>query len=410
MPALAKLTVRDLDAGRDLRGRRVLVRVDYNVPLDSALRVTDDRRIRATLPTIRLLLDGGAVVVLASHFGRPKGKVVEDQRLAPAGRRLEELLGRKVAILRDCVGPEVEAAVRAARPGDVLLLENLRFRDAEEGDDPQFAKSLASLCDLYVNDAFGAAHRAHASVSSVPKHVPTAAAGLLMAAEIEHLGGILEDPARPFVLVFGGAKVSDKVPVLRNLLSRVDVALIGGGMAYTFLAARGVEIGGSRVEPDLVSTARDILAEAETRGVRVLLPTDHVVASKLEAGAATSVSGPGIPAGKMGLDIGPSTAAAYAAEVAKARTVLWNGPMGVFEIPPFDAGTKAVAAAMAAATARGVRTVVGGGDTAAAAEAAGVAERMSHVSTGGGAALEFLEGRTLPGVAALSPARGPARA
>ena len=402
MGALGKLTVRDLD----VRGKRVFLRVDYNVPLDPSLRVTDDRRIRATLPTIRLLLERGATVLIASHFGRPKGKVVEEQRLAPAGRRLEELLGKKVSILRDCIGPEVEAAVRAAQPGDVLLLENLRFRNAEEADDPAFAKSLASLADVYVNDAFGAAHRAHASISGVPRHLPLSAAGLLLAAELEHLGGILEAPARPFVLVFGGAKVSDKVPVLRNLLARVDAALVGGGMAYTFLVARGVSVGSSRLEPDLVATARDILAEAEARGVRVLLPTDHVVASKLEAHAATSVAGPGIPDGKLGLDIGPATRAAYAAEIAGAKTVLWNGPVGVFEVQPFDAGTKAIAAAMAEASARGVRTIVGGGDTAAAAEAAGIAEKMTHVSTGGGAALEFLEGKTLPGVAALSPAKG----
>ena len=391
--ALGRLTVRDLcasDAG--VRGTRVFV------------RVTDDRRIRATLPTIRLLLDGGAIVILASHFGRPKGKVVEDQRLAPAGQRLQEILGRPVSILRDCVGPEIESAVRAARPGDVLLLENLRFHKGEEANDPEFVRQLAALADVYVNDAFGAAHRAHASVSGVPQLVQPAVAGLLMASEIEHLGGVLSAPPRPFVLVFGGAKVSDKVPVLRNLLQRVDVALVGGGMAYTFLAAKGVSVGSSRLEADLVDTARQILAEAESRGVRVLLPTDHVVAAKLEAGVATEVTSPGVPDGMMGLDIGPATRAAYAAEVAQANTVLWNGPMGVFEIPPFDAGTKALADAIAAATDRGARTVGGGGDTAAAAEAAGVAERMSHVSTGGGAALEFLEGQELPGVAALTPA------
>jgi phosphoglycerate kinase len=398
---LRKLGVRDVPVA----GKRVLVRVDYNVPLDDALEVTDDRRIRATLPTIELLLERGATVLLASHFGRPKGKVVEDQRLAPAGRRLQELLGRPVTILRDCVGPDVEAAVRAAKPGDVLLLENLRFHAEEEANDPAFARRLAALADVYVNDAFGAAHRAHASVSGVPQHVQPAAAGLLMAAEIEHLGGVLADPPRPFVLVFGGAKVSDKVPVLRNLLAKVDVALIGGGMAYTFLAARGVAVGASRVEPDLVETARQILAEAEARGVRVLLPTDHVVAEKLAPGVATAVEGPGISANRMGLDIGPATAEAFTAAVEEAGTVLWNGPMGVFEVPPFDAGTRAIAGAMADATARGVRTVVGGGDTAAAAEVAGVAERMSHVSTGGGAALEFLEGLELPGVAALTAAR-----
>lgn len=395
-----KLNVRNVEVG----GKRVLVRVDFNVPLDEHLAFTDDRRIRSTLPTIRLLIEKGAVVVLASHFGRPKGKVVESQRLAPAGRRLQEILGRPVVLLPDCVGKDVEAAVRAAKPGDVLLLENLRFHKGEEGNDPAFAQQLAALADVYVNDAFGAAHRAHASVSGVPQHVRPAAAGLLMTAEIEHLGGLLANPARPFVLVFGGAKISDKVPVLRNLLTRVDAALVGGGMAYTFLASRGVPVGSSRLEPDLVDQARKILLEARSRQVRVLLPTDHVVAAKLEAGAETSVCGPGIADGMMGLDIGPVTAKAFATEIARARTVLWNGPMGVFEIPPFDAGTTAVAKAMAEATGHGARTVVGGGDTAAAAEAAGVADKMSHVSTGGGAALEFLEGLELPGVAALDPA------
>lgn len=399
-----KLHVRDVD----VKGKRVLVRVDYNVPLDASHRVADDRRIRATLPTIRLLLDRGAVVILASHFGRPKGKVAEDQRLAPAGARLRELLRHDVAILRDCVGPQVEEAVRAARPGDVLLLENLRFHKEEEAGDDGFAARLAALADVFVNDAFGAAHRAHASVSGVPRHVQPAAAGMLLAAELEHLGGVLADPPRPFVLVFGGAKVSDKVPVLRNLLSKVDAALIGGGMAYTFLAARGVPVGSSRLEPDLVDTARQILADAESRGVRIVLPSDHVCAAKLEAGAATSVHGPGIPDGLMGLDIGPRTAEAFAAELATARTVLWNGPMGVFEIPPFDAGTNAVGHAIGDATLRGARTVAGGGDTAAAADAAGISQRLTHVSTGGGAALEFLEGLELPGVAALTPAKGAA--
>ncbi len=399
---LAKLKVSDLD----VRGRRVFCRVDFNVPLDEDLHVTDDRRIRAAVPTIRWLREHGAIVLVASHFGRPKGKVVESMRLAPAGRRLAEILGAPVALLPDCVGPAVASAVRAAKPGDVLLLENQRFHDAEEKGDPKFAQELASLCDVYVDDAFGAAHRPHASVSVMTKFVKQAAAGFLMAAEIEHLSGVLEAPARPFVLVFGGAKVSDKVPVLRNLLSKVDVALIGGGMAYTFLASRGVDVGASRLEPDLVATAGEILREAESRGVRVLLPVDHVVAAKLEPGVASrATDGAAIPAGTMGLDIGPRTAELFAAEIAKARTVLWNGPMGVFEVPPFDAGTKRVGEAIAAATAKGARSVVGGGDTAAAAEQAGVAARMTHVSTGGGAALEFLEGRELPGVAALSAAK-----
>jgi phosphoglycerate kinase len=404
MRSLGKLSVRDLD----VRGRRVFVRVDFNVPLDEALHITDDRRIRSSLPTIRYLREQGAVQVVASHFGRPKGKVVEDQRLAPAGARLSELLGAPVKALRDCVGPDVRAAIAAAGPGDVLLLENLRFHPGEEKGDEGFAKELAALCDVYVDDAFGAAHRPHASVSVMTRFVKQAAAGFLMAAEIEHLGCVLESPARPFVLVFGGAKVSDKVPVLRNLLSKVDVALIGGGMAYTFLRSRGVDVGASRLEPDVVGTAGSILREAEERGVKVLLPVDHVVAPKLEPGIASpqTTDGAAVPAGTMALDIGRRTAELFSSEVARARTVLWNGPMGVFEVPPFDRGTNEVGEAIARATASGARSVVGGGDTAAAAEAAGVASRMTHVSTGGGAALEFLEGRELPGVAALSPAPG----
>jgi phosphoglycerate kinase len=395
-----KLSVLDLD----VRGKRVFVRVDFNVPLDDKLHVTDDRRIRAAVPTIKWVRDHGGVPVVASHFGRPKGKVVEDQRLTPCVARLAEILGAPVKQLRDCVGPDVKTAVAAAKPGDVLLLENLRFHKEEEAGDEAFARELASLCDVFVNDAFGAAHRAHASVSVMTKFVKQAAAGLLMAAEIEHLGGVLASPARPFVLVFGGAKVSDKVPVLKNLLPKVDVALIGGGMAFTFLKARGVDVGGSRLEPDLVETAGEILREAESRGVKVLLPVDHAVAPKIEPGAAlVRTDGPAVPEGRMGLDVGPKTAALYAAEIAKAKTILWNGPMGVFEVPPFDWGTKQVADAIAAATAAGARSVVGGGDTAAAAEQAGVAAKMTHVSTGGGAALEFLEGRELPGVAALSP-------
>ena len=397
---LGKLSVRDLDCA----GRRVFVRVDFNVPLGADLHVTDDRRIRAALPTIRLLLDRGAIVIVGSHFGRPKGKVVEEMRLTPVAARLAELLQRPVKALSTVVGPEVEAAVAAATPGDVLLLENLRFEPGEEKGDADLARRMAACCDLYVNDAFGAAHRAHASVSVLPGIVGTAAAGLLMEAELTHLGGALSDPKRPFVLVFGGAKVSDKVPVLRHLLARVDVALIGGGMAYTFLAAKGVDVGSSRMESDLVTTAGDILAEAEARGVRILLPRDHVVAERLEAGVPTSVSSPGVPDGRMGLDIGPETAGAYAREVAGAGTILWNGPMGVFEIPPFDGGTRVVGHAIAAATANGAVSVVGGGDTAAAARVAGVAEKMTHVSTGGGASLEFLEGKVLPGVEALSDA------
>jgi len=400
MGGTGKLSVRDLDVA----GRTVFVRVDFNVPLDEAGRVTDDRRIRSALPTLELLLDRGATLVVASHLGRPKGQVVESLRLAPAAVRLAELLGRPVTALSDCVGPQVQAAVAVAKPGDVFLLENLRFHAGEKKGDPEFAAQLAGLCDVYVNDAFGTCHRAHASMTGIARHVEQAAAGLLVAAELENLGAVIDGAEKPFLLVFGGAKVSDKVPVLRNLLSKVDVAVIGGGMAYTFLAARGVDVGASRLEPDLVSTARQILAEAEQRGVRVLLPTDHVVAPSLAEGVETQVTAPGVPPGLMGLDIGPETVAAYCAEVAQARTVLWNGPMGVFEIPPFDTGTIALGRAIAEATAGGARSIVGGGDTAAAAQNAGIADGMTHVSTGGGAALELLEGKTLPGIAALTDA------
>ncbi len=395
---LGKLSVGDVDCG----GKRVFVRVDFNVPLDEACSVTDDRRIRAALPTLRLLLEQGAIVVLGSHLGRPKGEVVSALRMTPVAARLAELLERPVTALDAVVGESVEAAVAAASPGDVLLLENLRFERGETQGDPQFAAALARLCDVYVNDAFGAAHRAHASVSVLPMLVETAAAGLLLSAELQHLGGALANAERPFVLVFGGAKVSDKVPVLRNLLSRVDVALIGGAMAYTFMVAKGMDVGASRIEADFVQTAGQILAEAEARGVRVLLPNDHVVAARFAEDAETHISSPEIPAGQMGLDIGPGTAGRYAGEIAQAKTILWNGPMGVFEMTPFASGTRVVGQAIAAATDKGATSVVGGGDTAAAAQMAGVASHMTHVSTGGGAALEFLEGNELPGVVALT--------
>jgi phosphoglycerate kinase len=395
---LDKLTVNDVDCA----GKRVFLRVDFNVPLDEERRVTDDRRIRAALPTIQHVLDAGGIPILASHLGRPKGSVVEELRLAPVAQRLEQLIDRPVKALTSVVGPDVSAAVEAAQPGDVILLENLRFEPGEKKNDDELARALAALCDVYVDDAFGAAHRAHASIAGIPRHVEQAAAGFLMASELSHLGGALNQAEAPFVLVFGGAKVSDKVPVLRHLLERVDTALIGGGMAYTFLAAQGVDVGSSRLEPDLVSTAGEILNEAAERGVEVLLPGDHIVAARLDPGVETHVATPGVPLGQMGLDIGPETAGLYAREIAAARTVLWNGPMGVFEIPPFDSGTRVIAQAIADATSRGAVSVVGGGDTAAAAQLAGVAERMTHVSTGGGASLEFLEGKELPGIAALS--------
>jgi phosphoglycerate kinase len=381
-----------------LAGKRVLVRVDYNVPLAADGSVADDRRIAASLPTVRKVLGAPAVAVLCSHLGRPKGKRSPKDSLAPAARRLADLLGRPVTFVEDCVGPVAEAAVAAAKPGDCLLLENLRFHPGEEGNDPALAAALARLADLYVDDAFGAAHRAHASISGVPALLPSGA-GYLLAKEVEILQGLLESPKRPFVVLAGGAKVSDKVPVLRSLLPRMNVLLVGGGMAYTFLRAQGVPVGASRVEETAIQAARDILRDADIHDVRVVLPSDHVCAQKLEAGVPTRVVDGAVPEGWMGLDIGPKTVAEFAAAIAKAGTVLWNGPVGAFETPPFDAGSRAMARALSES---GAATVVGGGDSAAAVEEAGFAERMTHVSTGGGAALELLEGQVLPGVAALA--------
>ncbi len=383
--------------GLPLPGKRVLVRVDYNVPLDEAGGVADDRRIAASLPTVRAVLDAPAVAVLCSHLGRPKGKRDPKASLRPVAARLSELLGRPVRFLDDCVGAAVERAIGEAKPGDCLLLENLRYHAGEEADDPGFAVALISSIDLYVNDAFGAAHRAHASVSGVAELRPSAA-GFLLAREVEVLGGLLEDPRRPFVVIAGGAKTSDKVPVLRNLLPRMNALLVGGGMAYTFLKAQGVPVGASRVEATALQAAREILADADVHGVRVLLPSDHVCAERLEAGLPTQVVKGAVPDGWMGLDVGPETVAEFSEVVARAGTILWNGPVGAFETPPFDAGTTALAQAVVES---GAVSVCGGGDTAAAVEHAGYADRFTHVSTGGGASLEMLEGRTLPGVAVL---------
>lgn len=387
----------------DLHGKRTFVRVDFNVPLEGdagARRITDDSRIRAALPTIRYAIEHGARVVLASHLGRPKGKVDPKSSLAPAATRLSELLGRPVALAADCVGAEVEQQVAKLGPGDVLMLENLRFHAEEEKNDPGFAAALATLADVYVNDAFGAAHRAHASTAGMASLVPVRAAGFLLRDEIRHLGALLRSPERPFVAILGGAKVSDKITVIENLLPRVDALLVGGAMAYTFLRAQQIAIGGSRVEEDKVDEARRTLDQAKSRGVTLLLPEDHVIAQKPEAGSPSQTTdGPAIPDGWLGVDIGPRTRARYAAEIAKAKTVLWNGPMGIFEIEAFAGGTLAVAKAVAEA--RDAFTVVGGGDSVAAITQAGLADRIKHVSTGGGASLEFLEGQTLPGVAAL---------
>ncbi|HXF82523.1 MAG TPA: phosphoglycerate kinase [bacterium] len=391
---MRKKTVSDVP----VRGRRVLVRVDFNVPLDEDGRITDDRRIREALPTIVHLRRQGARVILASHLGRPGGRVQESLRLDPVARRLSELLGVPVRKLPDCVGPEVEAAVAAMRDGDVVLLENLRFHPGEEANDEAFARALAALADLYVNDAFGTAHRAHASTVGVARLLP-AVAGFLMEKELVHLSRALEEPTRPFVAILGGKKVSDKIAVIRNLLTRADALLIGGAMAYTFLKARGGAVGASLVEEDKLDLARALMAEAARRQVAFHLPEDVVVADRFAEDAERRVvPADAIPDGWMGMDIGPRTAAAYGRTIAASGTVLWNGPMGVFEFPAFATGTRAVAQAMAESRAV---TIVGGGDSAAAVEQFGLAGRMTHISTGGGASLEFLEGRELPGVAVL---------
>lgn len=387
-------TVRDVEVA----GRRVLVRVDFNVPLNPQGGVSDDRRIRESLPTVRYLLERQAAVVLMSHLGRPGGRVVEELRMAPVGERLAQLLGLPVRILRECVGPEVEAVVAQMKPGEVALLENLRFHPEEEANDPGCAAALARLGDLYVNDAFGTAHRAHASTVGVAAHLP-AVAGLLMEKEIRYLSRLLENPEHPYVAILGGKKVSDKIGVLRNLLGRVDAVLVGGGMAYTFLRAQGFPVGRSVVEEDKLDLARDLLELARQRGVQFVLPEDVVVAEQPTAEAPRRVvPASEIPEGWAGLDIGPRTAERFARQIEPARLVVWNGPMGVFEVEPFAAGTRAVAEAMARCP--GI-TVVGGGDTAAAVEQFGLLDRFDHVSTGGGASLEFLEGRELPGIRVL---------
>jgi phosphoglycerate kinase len=387
---MAKLSIRDLD----LKDRRVFIRVDFNVPLaPGGQQITSDKRIRASLPTIKYALEHGAGVILASHLGRPKGKRNPEMSLKPVAKKLEELLGKPVRMAPDCIGPEVEAMKPA--PGEVLLLENLRYHAEEEKNDPEFSKKLAALCDLYVNDAFGSAHRAHASTVGMIAFVPKAAAGLLMDKELEYLGKATTSPERPCVAILGGAKVSDKIEVIQNLMKVVDKLLIGGAMAYTFLKAKGEPTGKSLVEGDKVDLAKQLMSEA---GDKLLLPTDHVVATEFKAGAENKIVDR-IPAGWMALDIGPETIAAYEKVIAGSKTIIWNGPMGVFEMPPFDVGTMSLARAVAAS---GAISVVGGGDSEKAIKTAGLSDKISHVSTGGGASLEFLSGIELPGVAALT--------
>ncbi|MCK6461173.1 MAG: phosphoglycerate kinase [Planctomycetes bacterium] len=380
------------------RGKRVFLRVDFNVPLEGT-HVTDDVRIREALPTIRLLRGKGARLVLASHLGRPKGKKTPEFSMKPVAEHLGKLLGAPVKLAPDCVGPDVEKLVAALKPGEILLLENLRWHAGEEKNDPAFVAQLKAFTDLFVNDAFGASHRAHASVAGLPIALGGGAAGLLVQKEIDCFRQVLESPKRPFVAVLGGAKVADKIPVLTNLVSKVNALVIGGGMAYTFLRAKGVAIGASKVEDGLVGTAREIMEKARAQGVEVMLPSDHVAAREFKEGAEPyAVTTPEIGEGLMGLDIGGETRRRYAARVETAGTVVWNGPMGVFEWAAFAEGTREVANAMARC--KGV-TVVGGGDSAAAIAKFGLADKVTHVSTGGGASLELLEGKVLPGLSAL---------
>jgi len=396
---MAKRTIDDIDVG----GKRVLVRVDFNVPLDGDHQITDDARIRAALPTLWQLLEKGASLVLMSHLGRPKGQHRPGLSLEPVARALHNHLGTSVQLAPDCVADETAAMARDLQPGNILLLENLRFHPEEEANDAGFAKELAALGHLYVNDAFGAAHRAHASTEGITHHVDDAVAGYLMGKELKYLQETLADPARPFVAILGGAKVVDKIEVIENLLGKVDALLIGGGMAYTFLKAQGKEIGQSLFDSETMDTAGSLMEKAKTQGVDLQLPIDCVVVQKLDAGAESQVvTSDAIPADWEGVDIGPATAAEYAERVAAAGTVIWNGPLGVFEIEDFAKGTKTVAEALEQATwESGAVSIIGGGDTAAAVEKAGAAQRMTHMSTGGGASLECLGGRILPGVEAL---------
>jgi phosphoglycerate kinase len=392
-----KKTIRDINVA----GKRALVRVDFNVPLDAEGRITDDTRIRAALPTIEYLLDHGAAVVLMSHLGRPDGKVVDKLRMAPVAERLSELLRRPVQVASDSIGPQVEEQARALQPGQVLLLENLRFHKEEEKNDAAYARQLAALGDLYVNDAFGTAHRAHASTEGVTHFLP-GVAGFLMEKEINFLGAALENPRRPFVAVIGGAKVSDKIAVLERLITLADTILIGGGMANTFLKAEGNEIGDSLYEEGKLDVARNLLAQARQRGIGFLLPVDVVIADRFAADANHKVVASNqVPAGWRILDIGPATLDQFRTALAGAQTIVWNGTVGVAEMPAFARGTNALIEILAERTRAGATTIIGGGDSAAAVEQANAAEKMTHVSTGGGASLEFLEGRTLPGVAAL---------
>jgi len=396
-----KLSIADLN----FKGKRTLVRVDFNVPLDSNRNITDDRRIVAALPTIKKIVNDGGRLILCSHLGRPKGKVVPEMSLKPVAMKLSGLIGKNVRFASDCIGDNIVAMVDALKDGEVLLLENLRFYKEETDNDPEFAKQLALIADIYVNDAFGTAHRAHASTEGVTKFIDSCAAGYLMQKELKYLGEALGNPKKPFTAILGGAKISGKIDVIENLMDKVDSIIIGGGMVFTFIKAMGYEIGGSLLEEDKVEMAADILKKARSKKIQLLLPVDCVVASNITEDAEISVVDiKDIPSNKKGLDIGPMSIELFKAELKKAKTVVWNGPMGVFEVEKFAKGTYEIAQILAEITSKGAVTVVGGGDSASAVRKCGLDDRLTHISTGGGASLEFLEGKTLPGVAALTDA------
>lgn len=396
---MAKLTIDQLN----LKNKKVLIRCDFNVPLNEQGEITDDRRIVASLPTIKKVLQEGGAAILCSHLGRPKGQVKEKLRLTPVAKRLSELLNIEVKMAPDCIGPEVQKMKEALKPGEILLLENLRFHKEETENDPEFAKQLAQGCDLYINDAFGTAHRAHASTVGVTRYFKQAAAGYLIEKELKYLGQVIENPTPPFVAVLGGAKISGKIDVIKNLFNKVDSLIIGGGMAYTFFKAQGYEIGKSLLEEDRIEMARSILQEAQQKNINFLLPVDVVVADRFENEANRKiVKVTEIPEDYMGMDIGPESIALFSKVIQNAKTIVWNGPLGVFEMPNFENGTRKIAQAIAQATQNGALSVVGGGDSAAAVAKFGMEDQFTHISTGGGASLEFLEGKELPGIAALT--------
>ncbi|MDD5132283.1 MAG: phosphoglycerate kinase [bacterium] len=393
---MAKLNITDVE----LSNKKVLMRVDFNVPLDKQQNITDDTRIKETLSSIKYLLDKKCSLVLCAHLGRPKGKPVPEMSLKPCAAHLAKLTGVKVQMAPDCIGAETKKMADALNPGEILLLENLRFHPEEEKNDPNFAKELSSMAEVFVQDAFGTVHRAHASTEGVTKYLP-AYAGFLLKKEIDYLGKAVENPDKPFVAILGGAKISGKIDVISNLLNKVDTLIVGGAMTYTFLKAQGLSIGNSLVEDDRLDMAKEVLAKAKEKKITFLLPIDHLIADKVEAGAKSEIVMENIPAGMIGVDIGPKTIALFTEAIKRAKTIVWNGPMGVFEINDFAKGTIAIANALAEATATGATTIIGGGDSVAAVAKAGVTSKISHISTGGGASLEFLEGKVLPGIAAL---------